>query len=486
MIFLSIYLVSILLASVLGYFYVGETMNIYYMSACSVATGVGAIAFCAVMRARHEKWSYFSASSLFVLGFWAVHFFFAAIISFEEEVQNNAFLWRFPDLANYTILVGTIAFCFFLLGYLLFMAKPPRVQPERIASISQSDLSRLLLIAPVVSIVNFSLFLLVVGPAYLSGAYAGSSNWGTGATYLFLFFEIFFYLTLALEVYKIRIRSKGKPMGVLQYVFSFNIVTLALLFFYLVFNVYIGDRGPILTTLFICIAGYDFFIKRFKLITVLVAVALGVMAMAFISNYRTRDASKTITERVEQAGRKAANSEWYSAPGELGSSVRVLNTGIALAESDGLWWGKFQAVNILGLIPMAKSFVIRVLHLNFGMTSSTYLTWNINGIQSSVGTGSTIVADVYLDWGVTGVIIVFFILGRFMAWLELNVAHSHSLYLNCLYLLVLSNALYWGRATLLINLNRWVWSLLILWAAHRFWLGRRYNQERRPKRSFLG
>jgi oligosaccharide repeat unit polymerase len=135
---------------------------------------------------------------------------------------------------------------------------------------------------------------------------------------------------------------------------------------------------------------------------------------------------------------------------------------------------------------MAKSFVIRVLHLNFGMTSSTYLTWNINGIQSSVGTGSTIVADVYLDWGVTGVIIVFFILGRFMAWLELNVAHSHSLYLNCLYLLVLSNALYWGRATLLINLNRWVWSLLILWAAHRFWLGRRYNQERRPKRSFLG
>ena len=481
-----LYFIAVLLASILGYFFVGEGMNIYYMSACAWACGFGAVGFAVLMRSRDKNWSYLSASSLFVLGFWVVHFFFAAIISFEEEIQHNAFLWRFPDLANYTILMGTIAFCFFMLGYLLFLAKTPRQTPVRIASVSQSNLSRLLLIAPVVSIVNFSLFLLVVGPAYLSGAYAGSSNCGSGATYLFLFFEIFFYLTLALEVYKIRIRSQGKPIGVFQYVFSFNIVTLALLFFYLVFNVYIGDRGPILTTLFICVGGYDYFIKKFKLITVLVALVLGVMAMAFISNYRTRDATKTIAERVEQAADKAAKKEWYSAPGELGSSVRVLNTGIALAESEGFWWGKFQAVNLLGLIPMAKGFVIHTLHLNFGMTSSTYLTWNINGVQSAVGAGTSIVTDVYLDWGVTGVIILFFILGRFMAWLELNVVHSHSLYLNSLYLLILSNALYWGRAAYLNNINVMVWSLLILWVAHRFLLGYRFVQERRPKRSFLG
>lgn len=481
-----LYFIAVLLASVLGYFFVGDEMNVYYMSACAWACGFGAVGFVVLMRSRDKNWCYLSASSLFLLGFWVVHFFFAAIISFEVEVKHDAFLWRFPDLANYTILVGTIGFCFFMLGYLLFMAKTPRRIPAKIALVSQLNLSRLLLIAPAVSIVNFSLFLLVVGPAYLSGAYAGSSNWGTGATYLFLFFEIFFYLTLALEVYKIRIRSKGKPMGVLQYAFSFNIVTLALLFFYIVFNVYIGDRGPILTTLFICVGGYDYFIKRFKLITVLVALTLGVMAMAFISNYRTRDATKTIAERVEQAANKAAEKEWYSSPGELGSSVRVLNTGIALAESDGFWWGKFQAVNLLGLIPMAKGFVIHTLHLNFGMTSSTYLTWNINGVHSAVGAGTSIVTDVYLDWGVTGVIILFFILGRFMAWLELNVVHSHSLYLNSLYLMILSNALYWGRAAYLNKINVLVWSLLILWVAHRFLLGYRFVQESRPKRLFLG
>lgn len=486
MFFLIFYLVSILLASTLGYYFLGEGMNVYFMFGCALATGTAAIAFFAVMRNRSEKWSYLSASSLFVLGFWIVHFFFAAIIPFEEDVQHNPFLWRFPDLANFTLFVGTIAFCFFLLGYLLFVAKPARLQSVNIAAVSPAMLSRLLLMAPVVSIVNFTLFLSVVGPAYLSGAYAGSSNWGTGATYFFLFFEIFFYLTLALEVYKIRIRSKGKPMGPLKYAFSFNLVTLALLFLYLVFNAYIGDRGPILTTLFLCVGGYDFFIKRFKLITVLVALGLGVMAMAFISNYRTRDAGMTLTERIEEAGYKSASKNWYSAPGELGSSVRVLNTGIALAESDGYWWGKFQAVNILGLVPMAKSFVIYKLRLNFGMTSSTYLTWNINGFRSAVGTGTTIVTDVYLDWGLPGVIIMFFILGRFIAWIELNVANSHSLYYNCLYLLILSSSLYWGRAVFLNNINVWVWSLLILWLAHRFVFGNRFVQQSRLKRSFLG
>lgn len=482
--FLSLYFVVILLVSVLGYFFCGEQINVWYMSACAVANGIGAIAFCCVMRLRRDSWSYLSASSLFVLGFWLVHFFYAALVPFVEEIENSAFLWRFPDLANYTILVGTVAFCFFIFGYLSFMSKAPRQVPGRIASVSQTNLSRMLLVAPVISIVNFGLFLSVVGSEYLSGAYAGSSNWGAGATYFFLFFEIFFYLTLALEVYKIRLRRQ--ELGVLQYAFSFNIVTLTLLFFYIVFNVYIGDRGPILTTLFIVVGGYDFFIKKFKLITVVVALIIGISAMSFISNYRTRDATMSVTERLEEAKYKLDDKKWYAAPGELGSSVRCLNTGIALAESEGFWWGKFQAVHVLGLIPMAKRVVIYTFNIPFGMTSSTYLTWNINGVRSSVGTGSTIVADVYLDWGLTGVIIMFFILGRFLAWIESNVANSQSLYLNCLYLLVLANALYWGRAVYLNSINRWVWSLLILWAAHRFLLGNRFVQEQRPKRSFLG
>jgi hypothetical protein len=482
--FLSQYFVAILLGSVFGYFFCGEQMNVWYMFACAFATGIGAISFCAVMIRRRDRWSYLSASGLFVLGFWIVHFFYAAIIPFEEEVENAAFLWGFPDLANYTILVGTIAFCCFMFGYLSFRSKAPRQVFEQISTVSQENLSRMLLVVPFISIVNFCLFLGVVGPAYLSGAYAGSSNWGSGATYFFLFFEIFFYLTLVLEVYKIRLRRQ--ELGVFQYALSFNVVTLAFFFLYIVFNVYIGDRGPILTTLFIVVGGYDFFIKKFKLITVILAIVIGISAMSFISNYRTRDATMPVAERLEQAKSKLDDKRWYAAPGELGSSVRTLNTGIALAESDGFWWGKFQAVHVLGLIPMAKSVVISNLNIPFGLTSSTYLTWKINGVGSSVGTGTTIVSDVYLDWGVTGIIIMFFILGRFLAWIESNVANSQSMYLNCLYLLVLANALYWGRATYLNSINHWVWSLLILWAAHRFLLGHRFIQERRSKRSFLG
>jgi len=481
-----LYFLVALVASVLGYFFIDEKMNIYYMASCSWAMAIGAVGFVGYMRFKSRDFSYLSASSLFVLGFGLVHFFYGAILLIEEEIQYLSFLWRYPKSANYTILIGVVAFSLFIFGYLSLTLKKARVIPTRIASVSEANLSRLLLIAPIVSIVNFAMFLAVVGPTYLSGAYAGSSNWRGGGTYYFLFFEIFFYLTLTLEVYKIRLRAKGREWGVLKYAFSFNIVTLALLFFYIVFNAYIGDRGPILTTLFIVVGGYDFFIKRFKLITVLAALLFGMFTMSFIADYRTRDASMTFEQRMDKGLFRMGDRKWYAAPGELGGSVRILNTAIVYAESDGLWWGKFQTVYILGLVPMAKSFVAYTLRLPFGMTSSFYFTQIINGVGSAVGAGTTIVADIYMDWGVTGVVVLFFVLGRFMAWIESNVAHSTSLYLNCLYLLVLSNALYWGRSALLAEINTWAWSLLILWASHRFLLGHRFIMERRAKRSFLG
>ena len=472
---LFLYIIFVLLASILGYFYAGDGMNSWFMSLCSMAMGGASILFCKTMHLRFQNWGYFSASSLFCLSFWIVHFFYALLLIFYEEVEFfSIHLWPHPDRANYTTLVSVLAFSGFYLGYLSLALRTPHLTVRSVTVLSSQSLSRLSLAAPLISILNFVCFISVVGPTYLSGGYAGSGNWGSGATYFFQFFELFFYLSLILEVYKIKL--KNKQLGVLAYALSFNWLTIVFLFAFIVFNLYIGDRGPILTSVFIVVGGYDLFIKRFRLVAVVLALILGIAAMSYVSNYRTRDAGASLEERVEQAKYKLEEKRWYHAPGELGGNVRTANVGIAMAHSDGFWYGKFQAVHIMGVIPFAKGAVIYVLNIPFGLTSGVYLTMVINGSRG-VGVGTTPVADVYLDFGLLGIIIMFPCLGRFIAWLELNAFSTSSVYHFVVYLWLLSEALYWPRAVFFHNLNEWLWALFILWVVQKTLLrSRRVNE----------
>lgn len=481
--FLFIYIIFVLLASILGYLFVGEGMNLWYMSLCSMTMGGASILFCQMMHRKFPHWGYLSASSLFCLGFWIVHFFYASLLIVYEDVQFMSGLWPYTDIANYTTLVSVLAFVGFYLGYLSFAQQAPRRSVRSATVPSRHSLSKLLLVAPLVSIGSFACFIAVVGPTYLSGGYAGSGNWGSGASYFFQFFELFFYLTLILEVYKIKLQKK--ELGVIAYALSFNWLTLAFLFAFVVFNLYIGDRGPVLTAAFILVGGYDFFIKRFRLVTVVFALVFGIVVMSYISNYRTRDAGASLEERVEDAKYKLQEKRWYHAPGELGSNVRTANVGIAMAHSDGYWYGKFQGVHILGVIPFAKGVVLYTFRIPFGMTSGVYLTMAINGSRG-VGVGTTPVADVYLDFGLWGILLMFPFLGRFIAWLELNAFSTDSVYHIVVYLWVLSEALYWPRAVFLHNLNEWLWALFILWLVEKFFLrSRRVNESVMSRRFML-
>ena len=481
--FLFLYLIFVLLASILGYFYVGEGMNLWYMSLCAFAMCGASILFCVTMRHEQKAWGFFSASSLFSLGFWIVHFFYASLLVVYEDIQHERGLWLFPDLGNYSMLVAVIAFSLFYVGYLSLGKTQPRMVMRSITVPSQRSLSKMLLFTPLLSMVNFAMFIAVVGPTYLSGAYAGSANWDTGATYYFQFFELFYYLTLILEVYKIRLIKRH--LNVFQYVLSFNWLTLGFLVVFTLFNLYIGDRGPVIAAICILVGGYDLFIKRFNFILVVCALVVGIMSMSYISNYRTRDAGASFEERVEDAKYKLAEKHWYHAPGELGSNVRTLAAGIAFAESEGHWKGKFQGVHILGMVPFAKRVVLYVFRIPFGLTSSGYLTIMINGGRG-VGVGTTPVADVYLDFGIFGVIVMFPVLGRFMAWLELNVFSSESVYIFVVYLWLQSNALYWPRAVFLHNINEIVWALFILWLVQKSLLRSHEKKEMVLARPFLG
>lgn len=480
--FFSVFIIAVLLGSALGYFYVGEGMNLWYMSLCSIAMGGVSCFFAARMHRKHQRWGYLSGSALFVLGFWIVHFFYAALLVFYEDIQHQPGLWPFPDIGNYSILVATIAFSLFFLGYLSLAEKRPQKKVTKVLIPSRESLSRLLFVAPVISVINFGLFIFIVGPTYLSGAYAGSGNWGAGATYFFLFFELFFYLTLILEVYKIRLM--GGQSGVLQYALSFNWLTLLFLGCFIIFNVYIGDRGPVITATCILVGGYDVFIKRFKLITVLAVLLFGVVTMSYISNYRTRDAGASLQERIEDAKYKLEEKKWYHAPGELGTNVRTLNAGIAFSQSDGHWYGKFQGVHILGVIPFAKGVVAYTLKIPFGWTSSSYMTVMING-KRGVGVGTTPVADVYLDFGLWGIVILFPLLGRLFAWVECRAFFSQGVYSFVIYMWLLSEALYWPRAVFLHNMNEVVWVLGLLWLANKFFLRGRYTNESTLVRPFI-
>ena len=160
--FLFIYIIFVLLASILGYLFVGEGMNLWYMSLCSMTMGGASILFCQMMHRKFPHWGYLSASSLFCLGFWIVHFFYASLLIVYEDVQFMSGLWPYTDIANYTTLVSVLAFVGFYLGYLSFAQQAPRRSVRSATVPSRHSLSKLLLVAPLVSIGSFACFIAVV------------------------------------------------------------------------------------------------------------------------------------------------------------------------------------------------------------------------------------------------------------------------------------------------------------------------------------
>ncbi len=473
--FIAYYL--LLLPVIFGsYFFVGSGFHEWYVFGLSVLSLIHMLLFDLAARKLFPRRGLFCISTLFLISYGIVFFQFSVLAPFYEEIRYSSLLWAHDEFVNWTTMIAAGSIHLFMAGYGIgFLKVSSERKIPRLAVASREKIRVLLYTFPIVSIVCFLIFMGLVGKSYLSGAYGGSANWGGGASHFFRLFEVFFYLTIALEIYKIKILKPS--VNVIQYIMAFNIHTLGFIAFFFLFHLFTGDRGPIITAGLMLVGGYDFLFKRLPILISVAAIAVGAFSLSFISLYRTKDSSLTMEERIEKGKEKQNDKKFYEITGDLASSVRIMNYATMMTPNiSDYYFGWIQAGRVATAIPFASSFFnralpIRVHHAPLGASSSSIFTYYVLGPSASIGVGSSILADLYIDFGILGCFVVMLIFGYFIAWTEVRAGFAIGLFQVVFYLIVVSGAVYWPRSFIGVNFQRWFLVMMILYLIHKYFLG---------------
>lgn len=139
---------------------------------------------------------------------------------------------------------------------------------------------------------------------------------------------------------------------------------------------------------------------------------------------------------------------------------RAIYSAIEYVEENGHTYGESMLSGIIGLIPFIGSFFDANKIYSAGLL--TEYTFNAMGKDISFGLGTTIFADVYLAWGVFGVILFLFVLGRIVSYIHCRV-NKGDIYSYFMYAILVSQCAFMVRDAYFSSLRYYVWGIIYIW-----------------------
>jgi hypothetical protein len=124
--------------------------------------------------------------------------------------------------------------------------------------------------------------------------------------------------------------------------------------------------------------------------------------------------------------------------------------------------GTYQLTYLLSVIPFSKSIVPLSNEWN---TTSAFITEITLGKFASWGLGTNIVADLYIDLGLYGVVLMLLLFGYFVRLIEVNMTNYQAttkLFFNCLAVYYSAYLLYLSRGAILFNVKYATWLFVFL------------------------
>ena len=285
----------------------------------------------------------------------------------------------------------------------------------------------------------FILYLLFGGVnRYIDTYLYGNNNDGGIVVQIEILITAFVYATVAAELYNKKIfpayRFRRLP------IFIVAVITIMLLFS--------GNRT---VPSYFILSGFGLYSLLFKSISfkkMLVLMLIGIVGMWAIGMHRS---GYDISAQADAA--------MYV----VDLTINTRNTYIAMEYVDqyGFTYGKTMLYGILGIIPLLSS----ILGLDQNEIGSaevlTLYTYNTMGVDRTfIGLGTNIIADIYLSFGMLGVVILMFIVGVLIKKCIYS-ALKINYYSLVVYAVVISISIFGIRTGLTHICRMLVWSLVI-------------------------
>lgn len=455
-IILSIELVILTFLLMLYFVFMPSYLDKGYLILVCGLTFLSLIVFCFRQKIDILKNNYFTITAMFILSFLIVHFQF--YIDYILSLRSDLSLGYYLDynIIPKAITISSIALVSFFIGSLIYCINPKlNIEPVKIRYYNFSFVFLRILV-----FVFFVFFVLVTPVEYFKGGYHEISNSG-GISYLqykinhFLLVSIWAYLI----IYTIYISQNGIKYSLLKYLKNLKFFFLLFLGAYFILNILAGDRGPVIITSLILVAGY--FVsqkKKINLKVALLAIVLVGTSLQFIGYFRLSDGNLSIFDRFNESLTAKINqnsvkeNSILSTTTELATSVRAYHAAVMDQEYNDILYGSGNIGYVISTIPGLGIVIKSISNINF-TGSAEYLTVLMGADH---GMGTTVLADTYLNYGFYGSNFVFLIFGYFFARLDArsyNEFRDNSLINQILFLLFIGYSLTIGRSTFVFVLS---------------------------------
>ena len=250
--------------------------------------------------------------------------------------------------------------------------------------------------------IGCAMFIMLGGLNYYQSIYADSQQTSSSyVVHILLFICIFAIVLVATEFYNKQIKSTYRPA-------KMSIIVLCALSLLLMF---VGNRTMASQILLPIIVLYTTFQRRVKIREFIVFLTVGIVVMWLFQNVRSNNTIDLSSQNV------------VLVLSDLTIPSRANFAAAEYVDNNGYTFGENMLGGVVGIIPfMASSLDLDMNKLSSAelLTKDAHETLNTPE-SAQVGLGTTIIADIYLSFGVIGVFLLMFILGYYISTLQRNV-----------------------------------------------------------------
>lgn len=317
------------------------------------------------------------------------------------------------------------------------------------------------------------IYLIFNAQKIISGGYSQEileAEAGTMVLYSDILFIITFVILLA-HILKNNIQNRKVTFA--QFNIQFGWVSLAFMLLYFLINIIIGDRGPLIISLSLYFGTYFLICKdAIRKINVIFFIFVAVLFFSVIGQIRNDDRNdrfKNINVTVSEVYNN--NNSIIPFTKELSSSITTLHHSVYYVPDKHpfLYW-IFPIRYVSASIPFGDRLLFSIFPMPKRYVSSAFfVTWLIQGDYYTYGNGTSCNADLYLSFGIVGVLLGLWLWGVFICFLERKAYNGDiSINLIIIYLLTCGYAVYVNRAYLLVFMNYCVFAIIINYLYDKF------------------
>lgn len=412
---------------------------------------------------------YVRPTLLFTLGF-VIVFFQRNLDCVLGVASINEIASYFPPIvAIKCCIYASIGLCSFFCGNSIAM-----LIRREYTSIQTSVIgSRYMLFARILFYIFACGYFITTARSILSGEFiyneeAMALRAGSFSNYSNVMTNVMIYVLLAANVNNLR--KETEDISFKRLVLANGWLVNSFLLFFLFLQFLVGDRGPIISLVLAnVVAFYALTRKKIRLIFLLLILIGGAFVLTAIGSVRRTTNTLSMSDII--AYEKTKNTSTISPTTmELAGSYNTFVYTVANVPSKrDYFYGKMQLRELVISVPFLYRFVpwafSDISHEN---SSTDYCTFLIQGYNRTYGNGSSLLADIYLDFGLYGIIFVMFLIGLLLYKLDFELYYGGNLSWILLGIVIFSFSLYVSRATLSMPLYYFFPSFLILYLKKYF------------------